>query len=170
VTRSLVLATLIVLGLYGSSIDRALVATPAWEHLGALAWAAYSRHADLGNGLILYPIIGILPTVLAAAAAITHWLDRARPRSASPPIYLAALAMIGVMASTVVAAPIMLNVDNLGNDQTALQQAFAQFTLWGVQVRGGFFAVAFLATVWAFATLARRPATPVHPAVPSTLP
>lgn len=157
-TRWLVLATLVVLGLFGSSIDRAVVATPAWAHLGALDWAAYSRHADLGTGLILYPIIGILPTVLAVVAAITHRLDRGRPRSASRPIYLAALAMSGVMATTVIAAPVMLNVGNLGNDQNLLRHAFDQFTLWGVQVRGGFFAVAFLATVWAFARLARRPA------------
>ncbi len=153
VTRWLVLATLVVLGLFGSLVDRVFVATPAWEHLGVLSWAAYSRHADLGNGLILYPIIGILPTVLAIAAAITHRLDRAAPRSTGPPIYLAALSMIGVMAATVKAAPIMLNVANLGNDHTTLQEAFDQFTLWGVQVRGGFFATAFLATAWACATL-----------------
>ncbi|PZS28767.1 MAG: hypothetical protein DLM61_14190 [Pseudonocardiales bacterium] len=68
------------------------------------------------------------------------------------------------MTTTVVAAPIMLNVDNLGNDKGALQQAFDQFTLWGVQVRGGFFAVAFLATVWAVAALARRPTPHAAPA------
>lgn len=170
VTRWLVLATLVVLGLFGSSIDRVVVATPAWEHLGALDWAAYSRHADLGNGLILYPIIGILPTVLAIAAAITHRLDRAAPRPATAPIYLAALSMIGVMVTTAVAAPIMLNVGNLGNDKGALQQAFDQFTLWGVQVRAGFFAAAFLATVWAVAALARRPIPHAAPAYPAGSP
>lgn len=163
-TRWLVLATLVVLGLYGSSVDRVVVATPAWEHLGPLDWAVYSRYADLGNGLILYPIIGILPTVLAVAAAITHRLDRAAPRPATAPIYLAALSMIGVMATTAIAAPIMLNVGNLGDDTVALQQAFDQFTLWGVQVRGGFFAVAFLASVWALAALAHRPTRHAAPA------
>ncbi len=158
VTRWLVLATLVVLGLFGSSIDRALVATPAWAQLGAPAWAEYSGHADLGYGLVLYPIIGILPTVLAVAAALLHRLDRAAQRSAGPPIYLAALSMIGVMATTVIAAPIMLNVDSLGIDPVALQRAFERFTLWGVYVRGGFFAAAFLSTVWAYIALARRSA------------
>lgn len=100
----------------------------------------------------------------AIAAAVTHRLDRTRPRAAGLPIHLAALSMIGVMATTVVAARIMLDVDDLGNDQAALQEAFDQFTLWGVQVRGGFLAVAFLTTVWAFAALARRPTTPTSSA------
>lgn len=163
-TRGLVLSTLVVLGLFGSLVDRALVATPAWQHLGVLDWAAYSRHADLGNGLIVYPIVGILPTVLAVAAAISHRLDRAAQRSAGPPIYLAALCMIGVMATTLKVAPIMHTVGNLGDNRTELQQAFNEFTLWGVHVRGGFFAVAFLSTVWAFAALARQPTTHTLPA------
>jgi len=101
--------------------------------------------------------MGILPTVLAVSAAITHRIDHGRSRAAGPPIYLAALAMIGVMATTAIAAPIMLNLDDLGNDQAALRQAFDQFTSWGVYVRGGFFALAFIATTWASAALARRP-------------
>jgi hypothetical protein len=159
VTLWLVLATLVALGLLGSMTDRALVATPAWEHLQVQDWAAYSRQADLGNGLILYPIQGILPTLLAIAAATSHRLDRARRPGAGPPVYLAALSMIGVMATTAIAAPIMLDVDDLADNTTALQQAFDQFTLWGVYLRGSFFALAFLATVWAVAALTRRPTT-----------
>lgn len=44
-------------GLSGSGMDRSLIEMPAWQHVGALAWAAFSRWADVGtNGLILYPI------------------------------------------------------------------------------------------------------------------
>jgi hypothetical protein len=158
-TRGLLIATLAVLGLSGSLLDRALIATPAWEQLGATAWADYNRHADLGNGLIIYPIVGVLPTILAIATAISHRLDRAPHRSAGPPIYLTALFMIGVMATTLVAAPIMLGVDEL-HDITSLRQAFALFTFWGVYVRGGFFAAAFLSSVWAVAVLVPRHPTP----------
>jgi hypothetical protein len=156
VTLGLVIAILVVLGLLASPADRALVATPAWEQLGVLDWAAYSRRADLGNGLIVYPIEGILPTVLAIAAVLSHRLDPDRRREAGLPIYVVALAMLGVMGTTLVAAPIMLGVDDLGDDTAALQGAFDQFTLWGVQIRGGFLAVAFLASVWALVRL--RPA------------
>ena len=54
-TRGLVIATIVVAGL-ASPLDRVVVGIPAWQDLGAEAWAAYSRHADLGAGLIVYPI------------------------------------------------------------------------------------------------------------------
>jgi hypothetical protein len=150
-TRRLVIATVAVLGLIGSEFDRAVVATPAWQRLGVADWAAFSRHADLGNGLVVYPIVGILPTLLAVAAAISHRLDRDRRRSAGVPIQLTALFMLGVMATTAVAAPIMLGVDDL-HDTASLRHAFETFTLWGVYVRGAFFAAAFVAGLWAVAT------------------
>jgi hypothetical protein len=62
----------------------------AWEHLGQQAWASYSRHADLGNGIIVYTVEGISWTVLAIAAAISFHRDRTSPRSAGPPIYVTA--------------------------------------------------------------------------------
>jgi hypothetical protein len=42
--------------LAGGNVDRAFVAMPAWEQMGAIAWEQFSRHADLGNGLVLYPL------------------------------------------------------------------------------------------------------------------
>jgi hypothetical protein len=92
-TRALIIGTVVVAAFGGALIDRAVVATPAWEQLGPAAWAAYSCHADLGNGLIAYPIYGIGLAVLAIAAAISYRFDRGAPRSASPGIYLAALCV-----------------------------------------------------------------------------
>ena len=45
----LVLAILLSGLLAGGDIDRAFVAMPAWQQVGAVAWAEFSRHADLGN-------------------------------------------------------------------------------------------------------------------------
>ena len=42
-TETLVLAAVLVGGIFGSALDRSLVATPAWRHLGVVAWADYSR-------------------------------------------------------------------------------------------------------------------------------
>ena len=87
-TRALIIGTVVVAAFGGALIDRAVVATPAWEQLGPAAWAAYSCHADLGNGLIAYPIYGIGLAVLAIAAAISYRLDVARPdRPASASIW-----------------------------------------------------------------------------------
>ena len=54
---TLFLATLFGAILAGLTIDRYFVQRPAFEHLGAVAWGAYSRVADLGSGgLVLYAI------------------------------------------------------------------------------------------------------------------
>jgi hypothetical protein len=150
-TRALLVGS-IVIGAFGAAIvDRALVATPAWRELGPQAWAAYSRQADLGNGFIVYPIYGIGLAVLAVAAAISYRFDRQAPRHAGPPIYLAAVCGVGVIATTFIAAPIMLGVPDLENDGAALQDAFDRFTFWGVYVRGALGALALFASIWALA-------------------
>jgi hypothetical protein len=154
VTRALIIGTIVV-GAFGSAmVDRAIVATPAWGQLGPEAWATYSRYADLGNGRIVYSIYGIGLAVLAIAAAISYRFDRDAPRRASTPIYLAALGAIGVIATTIKAAPIMLGVPDLDSD--ALQHAFDQFTLWGVYMRGALGALALLASIWALAAYPRK--------------
>src|SRR5262245_33726526 len=122
--------------------NRVIVDTPPWERLGAQAWASYSRHSDLGNATIVYTIAAISWTPPAIAAAVTFRLDRASRRSAGPPIYATALLMIIVMTLTVKAAPIMLGVDDLGNDWVGMQKAFEEFIFWGVQVRGAFLTLA----------------------------
>jgi hypothetical protein len=59
-TRLLLIAAAFVSGLLaGGNIDRAFVAMPAWQEVGATNWAEFSRHADLGNGMWLYPIEAI---------------------------------------------------------------------------------------------------------------
>jgi F0F1-type ATP synthase assembly protein I len=88
VTRALIIGSIVVGAFGGAIVDRAVVATPAWRQLGGAAWASYSRHADLGNGLILYPIYGIGLAALTVGAAITYRLDRgARERPVHPSIW-----------------------------------------------------------------------------------
>lgn len=155
VTLWLVVAATVVGGLFGSLLDRALVATTAWQHLGVHAWADYSSHADLGPGDIIYPIGGILWWALIFAAAVSQRLDHRAPRKAGLPIYLAALFSIGAIIATIIAAPTMQSVSSLGNNPVALQAAFDRFTLWGVYIRGAFFALTFLCTVWAVTVASR---------------
>jgi hypothetical protein len=150
VTRGLVVASTLVIGpLAGSAIDRTIIGAPAWQQLGAQAWADYSRHADLGRGLVLYPLEGIGATVLALAAAVTFTVSGRTPRAAAPPIYVAALCMLSALVITRKAAPIMLGVPKPGNNERALTNAFDQFRFWGMEVRGTFLVLAFLASVWA---------------------
>ena len=155
-TRALVLAS-VVLGGLTSGLNRAIIDTPAWRYLGVDAWASFSRQADLGPGVAAYSLENIPHALLALAAAGSFWITGRTPRAAGPPIYLSALGMLGVMATTVVAAPIMFSVAHLDDNQAALHDAFDRFTFWGVYVRGGFTILAFLTSVWALAVLAHHP-------------
>lgn len=152
-TRVLAILSAILFSLAGALVDRALVATSAWQQLGVQAWADFSRHADNGPGLILYPIWGIAAWLAALATALTFRLDPRAPRSARVPIYVAAAASIGAAAATLKAAPMMLSVGHLANGSSAMREVFDQFTFWGVYVRGCLFVIGFIASVLAVAAL-----------------
>ena len=70
----------------------------------------YSRLADLGTGLVAYPIEGIGSALLIIAAAVSNYFDRNASLAVSLPLYLAvALSIIGLLL-TAKAAPIMLGL------------------------------------------------------------
>jgi hypothetical protein len=149
-TRCLLVAAIILSGLLaGGNLDRAIVAMPAWQQIGAAAWADFSRHADLANGRVLYPIEAIGSFVLILATTASLHLDRAAKGRVAPPIYGAVLLSLGGLLCTLKAAPIMLGIEGLG-DPAALQQAFEGFHFWG-NIRGVFQVLAFVAAVWALA-------------------
>jgi hypothetical protein len=142
--------------LAGGAADRAIVGGPAWHALGAPAWAQYSRLADLGAGLVAYPIEGIGSALLIIAAAASAYFDRAVPRGLSRPLYLAvAFSVIGLLL-TVKAAPIMLGLA-ASQSPAAIERAFDEFHFWGLYLRSFVDVLAFAALVWALSSL-RQPA------------
>ncbi|MFE3281051.1 hypothetical protein [Nocardia sp. NPDC059239] len=172
VAEALVVAIVVVGGLFGSLLDRALVATPAWRDLGVVAWADYSRHADLGPGDVVYPVGGILWWGLVFAAVIACRRDRSVSRAVRVPLYLTVVAVLGAIISTVIAAPTMQHVGTVADtDTAALQRAFDTFTVWGVYVRGICFAAGFLCSVWALVVmLLKRPLPVPHSSNTTTTP
>ena len=59
VTRKLIVAVTALGGISaGTTLDRSIVELPAWRRVGAVPWAAYSRQADLKNGLAWYAPLG----------------------------------------------------------------------------------------------------------------
>ena len=112
-TRTLLLvaaATLLSGVLAGGVIDRVIVGGPAWHALGAEPWARFSRQADLGIGLVAYPVEGIGATLLVLAAALSNYFDRNVRRGVSLSLYCAAAFSIAGLVLTVKAAPIMLSL------------------------------------------------------------
>jgi hypothetical protein len=147
----LIIATLFGAVLAGGNIDRELVTMPAWQHLGPQAWAAFSRHADLGPGLLYYPVIGIGSTLLAIAAAAVFLFERRTPRTAQLSLAVAAVLMIVGLILTIKAAPIMLDIA-AAHDTATLQNAFNGFYFWG-NLRAIAQVCGFLAELWAVSSL-----------------
>jgi hypothetical protein len=135
-----------------ASLNRTLVEMPAWRHVGAEAWAAFSRSADLGNGRVLYPLAGIGGTLLDLAAAIALRLSARRPLSVAIPVYGAALMSVCVLLLTTQAAPIMLSLPRIGDNPAALLRAFEGFYRWD-SIRAVFGALGCCADVLALAAI-----------------
>ncbi len=158
-TRSLILGLVFVAavfnGVIASGINRTLIDMPAWQHVGASAWAEFSRWADMGtSGLILYPLEGIGGTIFSILAAIVVYCNRrSMPRSVTIPIYSAALLAIGGMLATTQAAPTLLNTRHI-SDPATLQQALNGFAFWG-GVRAVCQSLAFFANLWSLITVSR---------------
>jgi hypothetical protein len=158
-TRILQILAIFISGLLaGGNVDRALVAMPAWQHVGAIAWADFSRHADLGKGLILYPLEAIGGALFILAAAISLHFDRAVPRVATILIYTAVSLAVAGLILTLQAAPIMLSIHDV-SEPAALQHAFEGFWYWG-NLRAVCQVLAFFAVLVATAVLSRRDTPP----------
>ena len=133
----------------GATLDQTFKQLPARHQIGATAYAAYVRAADLRNGLIWYPIIGIGTTLLCLAAVVTGLLDHPGASGGAALVTLA-LGTIVFTAATGRAAPTLLTL-RTGEVTEATAQAtlhrFARFN--GVRAVG--IAVTLAASVWALA-------------------
>jgi hypothetical protein len=129
---------------------------PAWQQVGPEAWAAFSRQADLGNGLVLYPVEAIGGALLILGAALSIRWDPTALRSAALAIYAASVLAIAGLALTLKAAPIMLDIKET-TDPQALHGAFEAFFFWG-GVRGVCQVLAFFAMLRALGALVSKKA------------
>jgi hypothetical protein len=151
-TRLLLVSATLVSGvLTGGMVDRALIGTPAWRALGVNAWVQYSLHADLGSGLIAYPLEGIGATILIAAATASFHFDRPPPGRVRMLLYLATTFSLGGLLLTLKAAPIMLTLESPAS--ISLPRAFAEFHFWGLFLRGTADLLAFVFELCALTAL-----------------
>jgi len=154
-TRLLLVGATILNGiLAGGIVDRVIVGGPAWRDLGAGTWAEYSRHADLGNGLIAYPVEAIGGALLTIAGTLSNYFDHNINRAATISLCCATVFSIAGLILTAKAAPIMLGLA-APESGAAVQPALDEFFLWGLYLRGTTDSLAFVALTWALATLNR---------------
>jgi hypothetical protein len=132
--------------------DITLVQLPARHRIGMVAFSAYSRAADLGNGIVWYAAIGIGAAVLTIAAAVAAYL-LGTPSAAATPLYLAASLAVLHSLVTTQAAPTNFSQRRVANDESALARIFARFERWQT-LRVVLNVLNFGALLWALVTYA----------------
>ena len=143
----MILATAINGLLSGLNVDTALVKLPARRRIGAVAYATFARGNDLGNGLMVYPFLGIgaaLFTVLATAIA---YLEHS-PMGLLLLLSLASLLSLLHTFATTRAAPVMLSIKDTPDDEALLTAKLDRFARWHA-VRTTFQVLTFFVLLWA---------------------
>jgi hypothetical protein len=133
--------------LAGLNMDTGLVKLPTRRRIGAVAYAAFARGNDLGNGLVVYPILGIgaaLFTVLATALAYLEHFSM----GLLLPLSLAFLLSLLHTAATTRAAPVMLSIKDAPDDEALLRAKLDRFARWHA-VRATFQVLTFFILLWA---------------------
>jgi hypothetical protein len=148
ITLILILAATVVTGLLaGASLDKSIVQLPARRRMGIVEFAAFSRAADLGNGLIVYPILGLGAAVFTISAALAAFLQKT-PLAHSWPLYISALLAVFHSVTTSRAAPNMLSLRQPINDEATLTEMLNRFAKWH-NLRAALQLLNFMALVWA---------------------
>lgn len=125
----LIPATVLTGLLAGISLDKAVVQLPARHRMGVAGFAAFSRANDLGNGLVLYPLLGVSSALLTIRAGLSALVERI-PLNDGWPVYVAAFLALLPSFTTSRAAPNMLRLRQLSLDETAMARALDSFAAW----------------------------------------
>ena len=133
--------------LAGLNVDTALVKLPARRRIGAVAYAHFARGNDLGNGLVLYPLLGIGAVLFTALATAIAIVSHAR-EDVVLLLSLATLLSILHTLATIRVAPIMLSLKDAPDDEAILTAKLDRFARWHA-VRATFQVLTFFVLLWA---------------------
>jgi hypothetical protein len=146
-TALLIAATVTSAMACGATFDQTFKQLPARHRIGASAYAAYARAADLSNGLIWYPIVGISTTLLCAAAAVAGLLDHPNAMRTTALVILA-VGTVVFTAATSRAAPTLLTLRHSEVTDAQAQTTLNRFARFNA-IRAIGIAVTVLAAAWA---------------------
>ena len=133
--------------LSGLNMDTALVKLPARRRIGAVAYATFARGNDLGNGLVVYPLLGIGAALLTVLATAVAYIERS-PMEVLLLLSIASLLSVLHSFATTRAAPVMLSIKDAPDDQAILTAKLDRFAHWHA-VRATFQVLAFFVLLWA---------------------
>lgn len=139
----------------GMSLDQAIKQLPARRRIGAAAYSAYSRAGDQGNGLFLYPPVGIGALLLAVAAAVSGHLCHLPDTLQT---LLDTSGVLAVLHSLVTARAASINFSQRKyqpTDEANLAGVLDSFALWH-NLRTALQVLSFAVSLWATVALARN--------------
>ncbi len=93
----------------GATLDQAFKQLPARRHIGTRAYVDYVRAADMANGRIWYPIMGIGTALVSLAAVLLGLLAHPGPAGVAA-LLVVALGTLGHLGVTSRAAPTLLSL------------------------------------------------------------
>ena len=144
----LIVTSVVIHGLVaGLSFDVATVKLPTRRRIGVIAYANFARGNDLGNGLIVYPTLGVLALLIVFATTIIAYFTTVSYEIMTP-LLLAVAGTIAHTLCTAKAAPIMLSLRHTEDDEILLTRKLNQFAFWH-NLRALFQFLTFVILVWA---------------------
>jgi hypothetical protein len=132
--------------LAGASLDQSIKQLPARHRMGAVAFSAYSRAADLGNGVLWYGILGVGAALITIAAGVATWISGILFGQALPLWSAVALSVLHSLVTTQ-AAPTNFSQRKMASDEAALAEVFDRFARWQA-LRCGLQVLTFGAMLW----------------------
>ncbi len=147
VTSLMILATAINGLLSGLNVDTALVKLPARRRIGAVAYATFARGNDLGNGLVVYPLLGVGAALLTLLATALAYAERS-PMEVFLLLSFASLLSLLHTFATTRAAAVMLSLKHALDDEALLMAKLDRFAGFHA-ARATFQVLAFFVLLWA---------------------
>ena len=158
VTKGLALGAALFGGLQaGVTANRAFVLLPAWDRLGVIPWANFTRAENVGIGALFYPVLGLAALLFTVSAAIAFRLDRSARGSRGFPAYSAALlAIVWATVTRVLVLPAMFALRDAGASAAQLQQIFMTVSRWS-SVNDILHVLTFALNLWVLAVVFSSP-------------
>ena len=133
--------------LAGLNVDTALVKLPARRRIGVLSYATFARGNDLGNGRVVYPLLGIGAALLTILATILAFAEHEQTALLVPLVLATVLSLLHTAATTQ-AAPVMLSLKTAPDVEAVLSAKLDRFARWHA-LRALCQVLAFVALLWA---------------------
>jgi len=143
--------------LAGVTANRAVVQMPAWERIGVLSWACFTRAENHGIGMVFYPVLGLAALLFTVATAIAFRFDRkARDLRAGPIYAAAALAITWAVVTRAVLVPALSSLGDVGTSAAEVRRIFLHYATWS-GVNDLLHVLMFVSNLWALTDVLSGP-------------